>query len=52
MLLSTGFPASLEAAMAWFMRTNSLPPPIGIGLGAGIGVAVNMTETAPSGGIL
>lgn len=52
MLLSTGFPASFEAAMAWFMRANSLPPPIGIGLGAGIGVAVNMTETGPSGGMV
>lgn len=38
--------------MAWFMRANSLPPPIGIGLGAGIGVAVNMTETGPSGGMV
>jgi hypothetical protein len=51
MLWSTGFPASFDAAIAWFTTTNSLPPPIGIGLRGGICVEVNVTETGPSGGM-
>jgi hypothetical protein len=52
MLWSTGFPASFDAVIAWFMTKNSLPSPIGIGFKGGIYVAVNVTETGPSGGML
>jgi hypothetical protein len=52
MLFKMGFPSSLDAVMAMFTITYSLPPPIGIGLAGGIWVAVKVTESGPSGGRL